>query len=326
MIHNGPIMAEFLQNLGWQQFLNNVGWQDFFDVLLLTFIFYRVLMLIKGTRTIPMLIGFFLILAVYLLSRLLELEATGLLLDNLASSLVLVLVILFQSDIRNALAQFGLITFLTGSNQVTKDVIDEALQGAVTMARDRVGALIVFEREVGLRNIIEKSTSLDSLTSKELLLSIFHPTSPLHDGAVIIDRKGRLVAARCLLPISTSSKISPILGTRHRAAIGITEETDAVVLVVSEERSEISLSYRGSLVRGTQGKDIRRLLFEWLGVKRQDDHKASKWFKRWTLGKLSQKTEDAFTSESITKIQLPPEKVEVTEEDEDEEKSAAATV
>ena len=248
-------------------FFPSIEWQDSLDILLLTFIFYRILTLVKGTRTIPILLGFSLVLALYLFSNIFYLEAIGLVLNSLANSLVLVLVILFQAEIRNALAQFGLITFFSGAVNFNKDVIEEAIEGALMMSRERIGALIVFEREVGLRNFIEKGTSLDALTNKELLLSIFRSTSPLHDGAVIIDRKGRLAAARCLLPITTNPKISPLLGTRHRAAIGLTEETDAVVLVVSEERSEVSLSYKGELMRESSHQNIKTLLFDLMDVK-----------------------------------------------------------
>ena len=252
------------------EIFQNVGWPDVVDILLLTIIFYRLFTLVQETRTMPILVGFCLVLAVYLLTRILQLEAIGLLLDNLANSLVLVLVILFQSEIRNALAQFGLITFFTGGNQFKKGMIDEVIQGAKTMARENVGALVVFERDVGLRNYIEKGTAIDAVCSKELLMSIFRSTSPLHDGAVIIDRNGRLAAAGCLLPISTNVNVSPILGTRHRAAIGLTEESDALVLVVSEERSEISLSHKGELYRESSNPNIKKLLFDLMNVDTTD--------------------------------------------------------
>ncbi|MBF0279161.1 MAG: TIGR00159 family protein [SAR324 cluster bacterium] len=250
--------------------IQNIGWQDIVDILLLTFIFYRLFTLVKGTRTIPILAGFSLVLAVYLISQTLHLEAIGLLLDNLANSLVLVLVILFHTEIRNVLAQFGLITFFIGGNQYKKDVLDEVIRGANLMAQERMGALVVFEREMGLRNFIEKGTAVDAVLSKELLLSIFRSSSPLHDGAVVVDRKGRLAAAGCILPISTNTEVSPIFGTRHRAAMGLTEETDAVVLVVSEERSEISLSYKGELIQASSDTNIKKLLFELMEVKAQE--------------------------------------------------------
>ena len=129
------------------------------------------------------------------------------------------------------------------------------------MARQRVGALIVFEQDVGLRNYSERGVQINATVSEELVQSIFHPTSPLHDGAVILNRKGELVAARCILPVSMNSRLDQDLGTRHRAASGLTEETDAVVLVVSEERKEISLSYKGQLLRGAN-ENIREALMQ----------------------------------------------------------------
>mgnify|MGYP000856847631 FL=1 len=240
-----------------------LGWRDLLDIVLLSLIFYRLLVLIKGTRTIPMLMGFFLLLAIYVVSLLLNLNATQLLLDNLGNSLVLVMVVLFQADIRNALAQFGLITLFRDTGLQRKNVVDSILQSCIVLARQRIGALIVFEQEVGLRNYSERGVPINASVSEELVQSIFHPTSPLHDGAVVISRKGELLAARCILPVSMNSRLDPDLGTRHRAAIGLTEETDAVVLVVSEERKEISLSYQGQLVRGAN-ENIRSTLLELL--------------------------------------------------------------
>ena len=238
-----------------------LGWRDLLDIVLLSLIFYRLLVLIKGTRTIPMLMGFFLLLAIYVVSLLLNLNATQLLLDNLGNSLVLVMVVLVQADIRNALAQFGLITLFRDTGLQRKNVVDSILQSCIVLARQRIGALIVFEQEVGLRNYSERGVPINASVSEELVQSIFHPTSPLHDGAVVISRKGELLAARCILPVSMNSRLDPDLGTSHRAAIGLTEETDAVVLVVSEERKEISLSYQGQLVRGAN-ENIRSTLLE----------------------------------------------------------------
>ena len=208
-----------------------------------------------------MLMGFVLLLALYLVSLILDLEATQLLLDNLGQSLVLVLVVLFQTDIRNALAQIGVFTLFRESNQQKRDVVDSILQACLVMSQQRIGALIVFEQEVGLKNYSDRGTQLNATVSEALLLSIFHPTSPLHDGAVIINAKGDLLAAQCILPVSMDSRLSSFLGTRHRAGIGLTEETDAAVLIVSEERREISLSYRGQLIRGAN-EDIRKALLE----------------------------------------------------------------
>ncbi len=252
-------LATFVESL-------NLQWQDLIDLLLLSLIFYRLLILIKGTRTIPMLLGFSLLLGLYVLSLALQLDATLLLLDNLANSLVLVLVVLFQSDIRNALAQFGLFTMFRDFRAKQQTIVDTVLQACETMARRRIGALIVFEREVGLRNHTDRGTTLNAEVSEALLLSLFAPTSPLHDGAVVLSPKGVLVAARCILPVSMNPRLSEDMGTRHRAAVGVTEESDAVVLAVSEERREISLCFRGSILRN-QGQQLRPLVLDLLSGK-----------------------------------------------------------
>jgi len=213
-----------------------------------------------------MLMGMIILLMLYLVARFLQLDATGLLMDNLANSLVLVLVVLFQADIRNALAQFGLITLFRDNRAQQQDVAERVLAACRTMARRKIGALVVFEKEVGLRNFTDRGTPINGLVSESLLLSIFHPTSPLHDGAVILGRKGDLVAAKCILPVSMNQNLSTMLGTRHRAALGLTEETDAVVLIVSEERKEISLGFQGQLMRESE-VDLKQMLFSLLSGK-----------------------------------------------------------
>ncbi len=239
----------------------SLRWQDFLDVVLLSLVFYRILILIRGTRTIPMLIGFVALLGLYLVSLMMNLEATQLLLDNLGQSLVLVLVVLFQADIRNALEQIGVFTLFREGLNKKRDVVDSILQACLVMSQKSIGALIVLEQEVGLKNYSDRGTKINAAVSESLLLSVFHPSSPLHDGAVVISNKGDLLAAQCILPVSMNSRLSSSLGTRHRAAIGLTEETDAAVLIVSEERKEISLSYRGQLIRG-KNEDIRKALLE----------------------------------------------------------------
>ena len=244
----------------------SLRWQDILDIVLLSLIFYRILILIRGTRTIPMLIGFVTLLGLYLVSLMMNLEATQLLLDNLGQSLVLVLVVLFQADIRNALAQIGVFTLFREGLDKKRDVVDSILQACLVMSQKSIGALIVLEQEVGLKNYSDRGTQINAAVSESLLLSIFLPSSPLHDGAVVISNKGDLLAAQCILPVSMNSRLSSSLGTRHRAAIGLTEETDAAVLIVSEERKEISLSYRGQLIRG-KNEDIRKALLEVLAGK-----------------------------------------------------------
>ncbi|MCH2285055.1 MAG: diadenylate cyclase CdaA [SAR324 cluster bacterium] len=244
----------------------SLRWQDLLDIVLLSLVFYRILILIRGTRTIPMLIGFVALLGLYLVSLMMNLEATQLLLDNLGQSLVLVLVVLFQADIRNALAQIGVFTLFREGLDKKRDVVDSILQACLVMSQKSIGALIVLEQEVGLKNYSDRGTQINAAVSESLLLSIFLPSSPLHDGAVVISNKGDLLAAQCILPVSMNSRLSSSLGTRHRAAIGLTEETDAAVLIVSEERKEISLSYRGQLIRG-KNEDIRKALLEVLAGK-----------------------------------------------------------
>ena len=176
------------------------------------------------------------------------------------------LVVLFQADIRNALAQIGVFTLFREGLHKKRDVVDSILQACLVMSQKSIGALIVLEQEVGLKNYSDRGTQINAAVSESLLLSIFHPSSPLHDGAVVISNKGDLLAAQCILPVSMNSRLSSFLGTRHRAAIGLTEETDAAVLIVSEERKEISLSYRGQLIRG-KNEDIRKDLLEVLAGK-----------------------------------------------------------
>ena len=235
---------------------------DFIDIGLLATVIYWVLLLIQGTRTIPMLIGLTVLLGTtYVLATLFNLDAMGWLVENVVSSAVVILVILFQADIRNALAQVGLTTMrpqVTLADQT--GVIDELTLAAFTMAHRSMGALIVLERETGLRNYVERGKRIGATPTLDLLLSIFHTSSPLHDGAVIIDQEGRLAAARCILPLSPSSSVRPHMGTRHRAALGLSEETDAIILVVSEERGEVSLAHRGRLTENLDRTSLKNLI------------------------------------------------------------------
>jgi uncharacterized protein (TIGR00159 family) len=248
------------------ELLSTVGFSDFFDVALLATVIYWVLLLIQGTRTIPMLIGLTVLLgSTYVSATLFNLDAMGWLVENVVSSAVVILVILFQADIRNALAQVGLTTMRTQLSLAEQaGVIDELTLAAFTMAHRRMGALIVLERETGLRNYIERGKPIQGLPTVELLASLFHTGSPLHDGAVIIDREGRVAAARCILPLSPSSAARSYMGTRHRAALGLSEETDAVVIVVSEERGQVSLVYRGQLFENLDRNSLKALIIQTL--------------------------------------------------------------
>ena len=232
-----------------------------------------VLLLIQGTRTIPILIGLTVLLGgTYVLATLFSLDAVGWLVENLVSSAVVILVVLFQADIRNALAHVGLTTmFRELTLAERKGLIDELAQAAFTLAHRRIGALIVLERETGLRNYIERGRPLQAEPSVELLESIFHSSSPLHDGAVIISREGRLEAAQCILPLSTSAQARPYMGTRHRAALGLTEETDALVIVVSEERGHVSLAHAGRIKENLDRLGLREEIIRRLQTGYSDD-------------------------------------------------------
>lgn len=252
-------MSEFVELLA------SVGFRDLIDIGLLAAIIYWMLMMIKGTRTIPILLGLTVLLGTYGLSVFLGLEAMGWLLENLFGSAVLIVVVLFQADIRNALARLGISTmFRELSAAAQSGLIDEVVATATALASRRIGASIALEKETGLRNYIDRGTRLDAEPTADLLLSIFHISSPLHDGAAIINREGRLAAARCILPLSTAPGSSAFMGTRHRSALGLSEETDAVVVVVSEETGSISIACGGVLERDLREGELQRRITQLL--------------------------------------------------------------
>jgi len=192
------------------------------------------------------LIGLGILLLASVASRYLELYTIDWLVQSFWAQIVIAIIVLFQPEIRRALAHMGDAQFLTFTKAEELKSLEEIVRAAVSLANRKIGALIVIERDTSLKDFVEVGTPLDAKVSKELLLSIFHPTSPIHDGAVII-KGNRVAAAGCFLPITLSSELSKSLGTRHRAGIGLTEETDAIALIVSEETGMISLSMNGSL-------------------------------------------------------------------------------
>jgi diadenylate cyclase len=235
---------------------------DCLDVLLVATILYFALLLLKGTRAMQMGIGIVLVFLVYQSAKRLGLVTLYTILDALVASLVLIVVVIFQQDIRRALQRFGRSPFFaSGGVALEHQVIEDAVRAATSLAQKRIGALVVFEREGLLDEFIEAGTVLDAAVSKDLLYSIFIPSheNPLHDGAIII-RDGRIWQAGSFLPLTASTKLDRNLGTRHRAAIGISEETDAVVIVVSEERGEVSLCFNGNIVRNLDSALLRKVL------------------------------------------------------------------
>ena len=235
-------------------------WQDFVDIAVMAMGIYWITRLIRGTRAVQMLLGLMVLFFTYFASRAFELYTLNWMLDNFLSSIILVIVVLFQSDIRRALTEVGRGSLLGMRGHLPYgQALEEITKAAVSLAGRNIGALIVLEREVGLNEYIEVGTRLDAQVSKELIISIFLPPSPIHDGALVVQR-GRITAAGCFLPLTTSPNVSKSLGTRHRAAIGLTEETDAVVVVVSEEEGKISLVREGRLIRDLDASMLRAAL------------------------------------------------------------------
>ena len=247
-----------------KELITGFRWQDGVDIFMLAVVIYSGIQLIRGTRAVPMLIGLGIVYGIYFLSGQLEIYTINVLLQNLLGwSLVLVFIV-FQNDIRRALTQVGTGPLFSTRDRIAQNqAVEELVKGVTILASRRVGALIVLQNEVGLNEYIEVGTRLDAQVSKELVTSIFLPTSPIHDGALII-QNGRINAAGCFLPLTNNPAVSRTLGTRHRAAIGLTEETDAVVVVVSEEDATVSLVREGKITRdvdvGTLRTTLQRLL------------------------------------------------------------------
>jgi diadenylate cyclase len=238
-----------------------IAW-DLLDIALVACALYYALLLIKGTRAMQMGVGLALVFVVYQISKRLGLVTLYAMLDSLLTSLVLIIVVVFQHDIRRALMRFGRRPLFTPARTALEtQVIEEVVRAASSLAQKRIGGLIVFERDALLDEFIEQGTVLEAAVSKELLYSIFIPSyeNPMHDGAVII-REGRVHQAGAFLPLSASTKLDKTLGTRHRAAIGVSEETDAAVVVVSEERGSVSLCFNGNVVRDLDGPSLRTAL------------------------------------------------------------------
>jgi diadenylate cyclase len=247
-----------------------VSWSDALDIGLVSFLIYELLLLIRGTRAVQMaLSGGFLIL-LFFLSRWLQLETVNWVIRNLATYVVFAIIVLFQADIRRALAHFGRAPFFRYFERAESaaETIEEIAVAASTLAARRIGAIIVIERQIGLRNYIEGGIPLDATVTYDLLASIFQPGSPLHDGAVIV-QADRIAAAACFLPLSVNPRVSRDLGTRHRAALGLTEENDAIAIVVSEETGSISLVMNGDIERGLTADALKTRLRSLLGHRRQ---------------------------------------------------------
>jgi len=238
----------------------NIRLLDLLDISIVAFIIYRIILLIKGTRAVQMLLGLAVILVVYVASRVGDLHTLNWFLSNFLSSIILVIVVIFQNDIRRALMHVGRNPFFGGMTyREESEIIEELVKACVALASRKIGALIAIERETGIRDILESGTPIDSSVSNELIRAIFMPSSPIHDGALVI-QQGRLTLAGCFLPLSQSRDISKTLGTRHRAAIGLTELSDAVALIVSEETGKISVAINGGMTRNLDATSLKKVL------------------------------------------------------------------
>lgn len=246
---------------------------DFLDILLVAFIIYSAIKLIRETRAMQLVKGAILLVVLFALVSLLEMQVSKYLLSFIFSDLLVILVIIFSPEIRHALESVGrssvsklnIFNFANKDNIFKKEKIETAINGVckacADMSDEKIGALIVFKKETMLGEIIKTGTYVDAAVSPELIGNIFFPKAPMHDGAAIIE-DGRVVAAGCILPLTNNTDISSDLGTRHRAAIGMSEFSDAIVVVVSEETGSISVAQKGFLRRGISDGDLREILMK----------------------------------------------------------------
>src|SRR3989442_8650409 len=253
-----------------------LGWWDLVDILVVSVLIYELLKLIRGTRAVQVALGGGVIVALFYGSRWFHLEAVNWLVRNLVGYIVFAVIVLFQSDIRRALAHLGRAPFFRyfAKEESAEESIEELVVAAGMLSSQQVGAIIALERQIGLRTYIEGGIPLDAVLTYDLLLSVFQPASPLHDGAVIV-QGDRVAAAACFLPLTTNPKLGKELGSRHRAAIGLTEENDSVAIVVSEETGGISIVADGQIERGLQRDELRARLRSLMLQRRATARKAA---------------------------------------------------
>jgi diadenylate cyclase len=238
-----------------------VGWWDVLDVLIVAILIYEFLKLIKGTRAVQMAVGSLFIVTLFYVSQLAPLQTVNWLIRNLLVYVAFAAIVIFQSDIRRALAHLGQAPFFRYfyRQQSANETIEEIVVATAMLSAQKIGAIIAIEREIGLRNYIESGIPIDATLTYDLLVTIFQPKSPLHDGAVIL-QEDRVAAAACFLPLTVNPRISRELGTRHRAAIGLTEESDAAAIVVSEQTGQIALALDGNIQRALTADELRERL------------------------------------------------------------------
>ena len=236
-----------------------ISWREIVDVALVAFIFYRLMLLVRGTRAVSVFWGLMLVVVVFFLSGQFGLLTLNWLLAQFLGSFFIVVIVLFQRDIRNALSQMGAGGLWRRGSGVGDELFIEVVTALTAMADKRVGAIIVIEKNVALGDFTDRGVTLDAKVSSDLLRTIFDTHTPLHDGAVVI-RGERIVAAGCILPLAVGVRKRASFGTRHRAALGVTEETDAVAVVVSEERGEVTVAIGGRLTAALDEVRLKRVL------------------------------------------------------------------
>lgn len=269
------VLSEFWQEVSKYLVENFDPVGDTIDIAVVAVGVYWLLKLIRGTRAVQILVGLLALIAMSVFSQLFQLTTLMWIFDHFLSSAVLIIIVLFQADIRRMLARVGRGVSRSAARRQETQTLEEVARAAQTLAQKRVGALIVLERDTQLDDQVEGGVALDAAVSKDLLVSLFLPYSPLHDGAALI-QGGRVSRAGCILPLSGRQDLPEGLGTRHRAAVGLTEENDAVVVVVSEETSDVSVVSGGQLVRNLDSDRLRTTLLEKLAARRPEPGGAPK--------------------------------------------------
>ena len=263
-----------------QALVQTFRWQDIVDILIVWILLYYVYKQLKDTRAVNLVKGLVVLAIINFLSHTFNFYTVNWILQQAMTVLLFALPVVFQPELRRALDKLGQTRLLQKSQNVDDELMDrvisEIMAAAKHMSRQKIGALIVFERMSPLQDIIDTGVKIDAQVSTQLIRNIFIPNTPLHDGAMII-RNGRIMAASCLLPLSENRYVSQELGTRHRAAIGMTEQTDAVVLVVSEETGAISCTYGGHIYRNIPQDQLKETLRSFMARPRQNITSIFKW-------------------------------------------------
>lgn len=235
-----------------------IRWVDLLEIAIVSYVLYKLYQFMRGTIALQIFLGLMALYAVQVIVTAIDMTMLPALFSTLSEVAALAIIILFQPEIRRVLLLLGQNPLVRRfvSSPAHEDMLSEVVSAVAEMSKDRIGALIVFERSTGLRNYVETGTLIQSNVTRDLLITIFYGQNPLHDGAVIISNR-RIEAARCILPVSTSMKLSQHLGLRHRAAVGLTEQTDAFVVIVSEETGSISVSMDGELITNLTVNELR---------------------------------------------------------------------